>query len=240
VPSTEQSQPDLAHRAGHLATPQHPAPVLERTAAAVLAPASNLRAPVAGAAWTYLLETLHLGRVLCLGVPAPGTLSTLARLADRVTLVCSGRSAQGRAARYVASEQLGNVALVEPDDEILVEDRFALVVMTSSLRSMSAAVQAAVENAGVLYVDGPTPPALHGLVTPEPHQPLYVAPATGEVHGAAPLGDEDLQELARAAADTTAAEARPGVKRVVRRAVSRVPVGAREVSVYGVPAGPPA
>jgi hypothetical protein len=187
----------------------------------------------------YLLDSLDLGSVLCVGVPTPGTLSTLAQRAGHVTIACPGRSAQTRAERHVANEQLTNVVLRDAQDPDLADREYSLAVVTSSVRALSPPVHAAVESCAVVYIDGAKPAAVHDLAPPEPHQELFASPGTGEVHGIAPLGDEHLEELARSAAERTAAEPRPGARRVARRSVSRAPAGHREASLHGVTPGPP-
>lgn len=47
---------------------------------------TNLKDAAAGAAWTYLLDTLELEAVLCLGRPRPASLTTLQRLARHLSI----------------------------------------------------------------------------------------------------------------------------------------------------------
>ena len=58
--------------------------MLETTLATRFEPGTNVRGGVVGASWTFLLPSLELERVLCVGVPRLGELRTLARLARDV------------------------------------------------------------------------------------------------------------------------------------------------------------
>ena len=55
--------------------------------AALEIPAMNLRGRVAGASWSYLLPSLELGRVVCVGPVSAAELATLARIGREVLLV---------------------------------------------------------------------------------------------------------------------------------------------------------
>src|SRR5690606_25626248 len=61
--------------------------VLETTLSATFTPSANRKGEAAGAAWLFLLPTLPLDRVLCLGTPARTTLAALAAFSDQVTVL---------------------------------------------------------------------------------------------------------------------------------------------------------
>ena len=50
-------------------------------------PATNLRDQVAGASWSFLLPSLELGRVVCVGTVSAAELATLARIGREVLVV---------------------------------------------------------------------------------------------------------------------------------------------------------
>ncbi|MDQ3146320.1 MAG: hypothetical protein M3R01_05225, partial [Actinomycetota bacterium] len=50
-------------------------------------PTANRKGHVLGASWTYLLPSLELGRVLCIGRPSAPALETLQRHARSVAVV---------------------------------------------------------------------------------------------------------------------------------------------------------
>ena len=84
-----------------------------------LRPGTNIRGDAAGAAWTYLLDSLEAGRVLFVGEPSEASRRTLERVATELVvtgpdllavspgpydLVClDGRPAAGQAARMLAA-----------------------------------------------------------------------------------------------------------------------------------------
>lgn len=60
---------------------------VEIAPAAVALPATTLRGQVPGASWSYLLPSLELGRVVCLGAGPAAELATLARIGREVVVV---------------------------------------------------------------------------------------------------------------------------------------------------------
>src|SRR5690606_27010041 len=60
--------------------------MLERTLSTQFIPGTNLRGEVAGANWSYLLPSLELEHIVCLGAPTSASLAALARL-GRVSIV---------------------------------------------------------------------------------------------------------------------------------------------------------
>lgn len=65
--------------------------VLERTLATQFIPGTNVKDAVDGANWTFLLPTLELGQVVCIGAPPAASLATLARRARTVVVLDSPR-----------------------------------------------------------------------------------------------------------------------------------------------------
>ena len=61
--------------------------MLETTLATSFVPGTNLKGNVAGANWSFLLPSLELEQIVCLGVPPVSTLKTLSRLSHEVRVV---------------------------------------------------------------------------------------------------------------------------------------------------------
>ena len=61
--------------------------MLETTLATTFAPGSNLKGDVSGANWSFLLPSLDMKRIVCIGVPLPSTLTVLSRIGEAVLLV---------------------------------------------------------------------------------------------------------------------------------------------------------
>jgi hypothetical protein len=154
-------------------------------------PGSNVRGAVGGANWCFLLPSLELGRVACLGAPSPAALTTLARLGDEVAVSASRRSlkrlhdALGRLPTGVSlleSERSGAVPLPDGSADLVVIARpWGLGLLLSRRLEREAARLVAPD--GHLYREArffrPTGTATR----------LWLAPAAGEVRAAAPLGD---------------------------------------------------
>lgn len=64
------------------------------TLATEFIPSTNIKGEVAGANWSFLLPSLDLKRILCVGSPSRATLLTLSRLADEVIIWADGWAAQ--------------------------------------------------------------------------------------------------------------------------------------------------
>ena len=61
--------------------------MLEVALAAPYVPGTNIKGEVAGANWVFLLPSLEMTRILCLGVPSSAALRTLAKLAPVEVIV---------------------------------------------------------------------------------------------------------------------------------------------------------
>ncbi|MEL7672674.1 MAG: hypothetical protein AAGU78_02945, partial [Chloroflexota bacterium] len=79
--------------------------MLERTLKTQFVPGTNLRGDVAGANWTYVLPSLELEHIVCIGAPPSATLAALARL-GRVSIVAETRALE----HLEPLDQWGNVA----------------------------------------------------------------------------------------------------------------------------------
>ena len=86
--------------------------MLDTTLATRFEPGTNVRGEAAGASWTFLLPSLELGRVLCVGVPRLAELRTLARLAREVWVLVSRRGEGEPIRRAAAHAELAGVRVI--------------------------------------------------------------------------------------------------------------------------------
>jgi hypothetical protein len=132
---------------------------------------TNLKGDASGAAWTYLLDSLEVGRLLSLGVPSPASRRTLERVAREL----------------VVADGLSDIP----------PGRFDVICITGPPRSWVAAdllvdLARRLEAGGVMYVEGLTRARLErasaraGLA---PRSVFRMTPATGEVESAVPADD---------------------------------------------------
>ncbi|MGH3046137.1 MAG: phosphotransferase, partial [Gaiellaceae bacterium] len=156
-----------------------------------LAPGSNVKGAVGAANWCFLLPSLELGRIVCLGSPSPAALTTLARLGDEVAVSASGRGlkrlrdALGRLPASVLlleSERSGAVPLPDGSADLVVLARPRGLGLTLGGRLEREAARLLAPD-GLLYRETrffrPAGAAAR----------LWLAPATGEMRAATPLGD---------------------------------------------------
>jgi Phosphotransferase enzyme family len=157
------------------------------------APGSNLRGAVGGANWCFLLPSLDLGRIVCLGRPSVPALATFARLGDEV-VVCAPARELRRLGRALGPRVPGKVSLFEasrlgvaalPDgsaDLVVVPWRPALRRTRADLLERARRLLAP---DGLAYVEG------RFLARIDFGVPFWLAPAAGEVRMAAHLADRE-------------------------------------------------
>jgi hypothetical protein len=154
------------------------------------APGSNVKGTVGGANWCFLLPSLDLGRVVCLGRPSLAGLTTLAGLGDEVA-VCAPTHDLRRLRRSLDSGGPTNVQLLETNGgAVPLSDRTADLVVVPRLplrpRARADAVaraQRLLKPGGIAYVESRFIGRLDCASL------LWLAPAAGEVRMAAPLRD---------------------------------------------------
>jgi len=83
--------------------------MLKTTLAASFVPGTNLQEGTGGANWSFLLPSLELGRVLCLGRPARATLRTLCDRGKAVVVLCRDFRSLHAAALMAREFRLHNV-----------------------------------------------------------------------------------------------------------------------------------
>ncbi|MGH2995982.1 MAG: phosphotransferase [Gaiellaceae bacterium] len=160
---------------------------LETTRESRFVPGSNLKGAVAGANWWFLLPSLEVGRVVCLGAPTPAALATLARMSAEVVVSAPARSLQ-RIRGSVETDGRTDVRLVESGrgGAAPLPDASADVVVACGRagRQRGREMERLLKPSGLAYVEGARP--FGGL---EPGLTLWLAPASGEARTAALLGD---------------------------------------------------
>jgi hypothetical protein len=218
-----------------------PGGVLEHTLATPFAVGTNLRGRVTGAAWTFLLPTLELATVLCLGLPGEATLLTLCRLADRVVVV-PGKGEHAGAVQGVARLGRREVELLSAADDRLDGVIADLAVVTGARPSLPRPVQEALlARAAVVFADadaGADPgSAARQDAAATGDTGLWLAPRSGEVRQAAALGDARTVAFLRGSGPGRGG--RTPLRRAVRRLVLRTPRGERAGSLSTLCGGAP-
>jgi SAM-dependent methyltransferase len=168
-------------------------------------PGSNLKGTVGGANWCFLLPSLELGRIVCLGRPSTPALATLARLGDEVT-VCAPAGELRKIRNQTNLDALRTVSLLEVDrpDRVPLPDASVDLVVVARLPRFRAERRSRLrQEAGrLLKPDGLTYVELRSLVgglgsssawrageSLGDDAVFWLAPASGEVRAAAPLHD---------------------------------------------------
>lgn len=181
-------------------------PMLETVLTGAFEPGSNLKGDVAGGVWTLLLPTPELGHVVCLGLPGPAALRTVARLAETVAVhrIVDRRSTAHRGAPAATARLPANVELHDWDGGATIQANgrklsFLWLSRDAAGPALSGGaltdLVATITPVGAIYAEG-------GLVAgpghrgwrppPLPHgnwSLLRVGALLGEVRSAVPLDD---------------------------------------------------
>ncbi|MGH9037268.1 MAG: phosphotransferase [Acidimicrobiia bacterium] len=113
--------------------------MLETAVATEFELGSNLRDSAAGAGWSFVLPSLQLERLICLGAPSEATLSTLTRLARSIVIWCPDRRHRRRLLALVEKRGWAHVAVEAtlPEPPRSPEDGFDLVCLSpDAVRSL--------------------------------------------------------------------------------------------------------
>jgi Phosphotransferase enzyme family len=212
---------------------------LENELEARFAPGSNVKGAVGGANWCFLLPSLDLGRVVCLGRPSPAGLTTLAGLADQVT-VCAPADDLSRLRRSLGSAEPTNLSLLEtavgtaplPDGtaDLVVLPRLP-VLRRRARADWVARARRLLKPDGIAYVEGRFLGRLDAAAL------LWLAPAAGEVRAAAPLQDRQAVAYLERRFLKRGVVRRQLLRRP-RRVLARQPAVTRIVRRRGVLIGP--
>src|SRR5690606_25725602 len=129
--------------------------MLERTLSTQFVPGTNLRGEVTGANWIYLLPSLELEHILCLGAPSSASLAALARL-GRVSIAAEPSAL----ADLAPVDQWGHVTRIErgPDGALASPAQSTDLVLvaggTSALdESLHAEIARVLRPEGLLWVE---------------------------------------------------------------------------------------
>jgi SAM-dependent methyltransferase len=195
---------------------------LAATGGSSFAPGTNLRGTGRGASWYFLLPSLELGRVVCLGSPSKAALTTLGRSGAEI-VVCAGRRQLEGLRRATCG--LPNLSLLETSagkPVPLPEESADLVIVTGrASRRVRSEIERLLKPEGIVYAEyhGFIPNLLGGGLRSLGRlgltQRLWLAPVAEEVRVAAPL--EDLRTIAYL-------ESRFLARRLLRRRLLRDPV----------------
>ncbi len=179
-----------------------PASILPGLRATTFQPGSNLRGEVAGAAWTFLLPSLELGRVVVFGKPGAASLRTLAGLASDVVCITT-RTGAAAVERQAAAQGWRHVRAVAGGISSVGGERAPDVVVVAGrqppeeLGRLLSAVASAASPRTRVYVEATRATldatlrslAAIGLA---PERTLRLRPMTGEIRSAVPLETAEL------------------------------------------------
>lgn len=182
--------------------------MLKTTMSTAFVPGTNLKGEVAGANWTFLLPSLKLERIVCLGVPPVTTLTTLSQIGQKVLVLCADSRQRQTVHEAIKHGELPNITLVTVDDQVTLpfaDDEADLVLIGSRnellrLRldnDLPMEIRRILKPEGIVYfevggavkwwVDQRIEQSLG--TAPGSMQLLWLTPLKGEMHTAVPLGD---------------------------------------------------
>lgn len=184
--------------------------LLETALRSAFVPGHNRRGDVPGANWCFLLPTLEVRRVVCVGTPAFRALSRLSALADEV-VVCAPPRELGRLRERGEVAALANVRLIEASrslqlpvkqgaaDVVALDGRRATRLLRDS--SLRDELQRMLGRAGVVYVEARQGIDREGPFGREPRRAwphdgalrLSLTPFAGELETAVPESDRRTQ-----------------------------------------------
>jgi Phosphotransferase enzyme family len=160
--------------------------VLERTLAHDFTMASNLPSGRDGARWPFLLPSLDIGDVRVLGLPPPGALDALARIASGTIVVATRKASEAAGLR----RQLGSLGL---DSRVVVLGEHGdprasgPMTLTWTPGPLRGPLPAAPAGGGLHFVEFETPASSTALERSGPARMFVLRPPVGEVRLAAPL-----------------------------------------------------
>jgi phosphotransferase family enzyme len=194
---------------------------LQLTLATSFEPGTNRKGAVLGAAWTLLLPSLELGHVLCLGLPAPRTLATLAHRATRLSVVCAGERDLRRARKAGARAGVDVELLRRADLSSAGDVSLAVIADEHWARHAGAdpALAGLLDRAGSVFADLDRTDSLPAWAMAA--QPLWLESGSGEVHKAAGLQDDAVVALLERPAAAVTTAGRRGLRAQARALAKR-------------------
>lgn len=172
--------------------------LLESLRASALTPGTNLRGRALGAAWTFLLPTQRIARVVCIGEPSRAALARLLVLGDQVDLLAE----PGAAGRWAeTAETHGQPGLRVLTDAHELEPPYDLAWATTGARRawMIGAYRSArlrYREHRSIHLPG-SRGSLNGRSSSDRELVVRLGPWLGEVRWAVPVGDPVVADFVR-------------------------------------------
>jgi hypothetical protein len=184
--------------------------MLENTLSTNFIPGTNLTGGLARASWRFLLPSLELENVLCLGVPAPATLDVLSVMSKAI-LVVSNNAPQPEAIQAELEPQAkANVRTAHLDDFIKsppADKSVSLVFLAgkkglaevSGAAAIAAVLERLLKDDGAIYCEVKNLSArraarrlINKLVGFNAARQFWLTPLRGELRTAFPLDDDRM------------------------------------------------
>ena len=187
--------------------------MLKLTLATIFEAGTNLKGKVPGANWLFMLPSLEIGRVVCVGTPAPSALLMVLRFARDVAVICENeqvRNALSEEPLYRNNSKINLIsldrlaALGHADSNVglaWIADRSGLKQLANSA-NLQTELRRVLAPGGVIYLD----PGRVGSRVIEAYdqddftarfgvpQLLWVTPFVGEMQTAVTMQDEQTIE----------------------------------------------
>jgi hypothetical protein len=217
--------------------------MLEMTLATEFVPGTNLKGNVAGANWSFLLPSLELERVLCLGVSSAATLATLSRVGREVLVVCERTQQCDQIDAISQQRGLANVRAIVADGSgelPLAAGSIDLLCVGAGAGNGAQAELVArfLKPDSLIYFEAGGDKVADASGPPETSTRFWVTPMRGEMQTAVPADDQrTIDYFVRNALYTPAVRLRlrplKRVERILNRRLAASGFGRR----YGMLAG---
>lgn len=184
--------------------------MLETTLSTVFVPSTNLKGNVTGANWSFLLPSLELDQVVCLGAPSSAARANLARISCTLTIVTAQQAERSEAEGASQTQDHAQTILLgsNADARLPLQDGCAdLIFITShgmqwlaERASLKSEVQRLLKPTGLVYFDlgvinnqRKTNKEVDALLQSFGNtQRFWLTPLAGEMHTAVPLHDRQM------------------------------------------------
>ena len=176
--------------------------MLEVALAAPYVPGTNIKGEVAGANWVFLLPSLEMTRILCLGVPSSAALRTLAKLAP-VEVIVPGKEQRvdQELSNVTYTLVAGYVSVVLPErhaDLLYLADASAVRLFCQNPQVQRHWLQA-LQPRGVVYLESTGIIDYLQCLAPlksrfEARSVFWLTPLGGEAHTAVAAADSATRE----------------------------------------------
>jgi hypothetical protein len=184
--------------------------MLDLTLATTFEAGTNLKGSVAGANWLFLLPSLELGWVICVGTPAPSALQMVSRFANQVDVICEDEIKRKRLSDVPIYRDNPTINLASLDgqmklghadstvDLVWIADKGGMKQLANSATLISE-LRRVLRLEGLIYADSGwlsnQYTKLNGRSDLFAHlgvpQRLWLTPFIGEMQTAVPVQDEE-------------------------------------------------